>query len=196
MCPAIGYAIFNPSTYLELRHHTTQEMHASCYDILQNLVAKVTSKSMLTMLNQPPTGSHGYLYTDPVAVMMITGLSATTTTTIELLVNYDILIPARYTPKLTKPHLDNQRGQHPTALRHLQPGEYLVPAQLAVRDRPVSEEELAAARPAEPKGRPPNRGNTNKRDKGKGRGKPHDHPECDRKHDREFERLWERDNTR
>ena len=192
MCPAIGYAKFNPSTYLELRHHTTQEMHASCYDILQNLVAKVTSKSMLTMLNQPPTGSHGYLYTDPVAVMMITGLSATTTTTIELLVNYDILIPARYTPKLTKPHLDYPRGQHPTALLHLQPGEYLAPAQLAVRDRPVTEEELAA----EPKGRPPNRGNTNKRDKGKGRGKPHDHPERDRKHDREYERLWERDNTR
>ena len=80
-------------------------MHASCYDILQNLVAKVTGKSMFAMLKQPPTGFYAYLYVDPVGVMIVTGLTFTTTTTIDLLVNYDIRIPATYTAKLTKSRL-------------------------------------------------------------------------------------------
>ena len=48
------------------------------------------------------TGEYEYLYIDPVALMMINGMNVTTTTTIELLVNYDITTPARYTQKFTK----------------------------------------------------------------------------------------------
>ena len=53
-------------------------------------------------------------------------------------------------------------------------------------------EELAAIAPPESKGPPATRGNTSKRDKGRGRGKPHDRPARDRERDR----RWERDNTR
>ncbi|CAE7833030.1 unnamed protein product [Symbiodinium microadriaticum] len=87
------------------RDVTDQEMHASCYAILQSLIAAVTGKTMFAMLREPPTGSHDYLYIDPVAVTMITGIAATTTTTIELLVNYDIVIPAKYTAKLNRENL-------------------------------------------------------------------------------------------
>ena len=38
--------VFNPKAYLEVRGQSVREVHASCYDVLQILVVKVTGKSM------------------------------------------------------------------------------------------------------------------------------------------------------
>ncbi|CAE7932905.1 agtpbp1, partial [Symbiodinium necroappetens] len=107
----IQRAMFNPSAYID---------------------GKVTGKTMFAMLRPPPTESHDYLFIDPVAIMMITGLTTTTTTTIELHISYDIVIPAKYTAKLTRQRLETQRSQHPGALLHIQPGDYLNHGQIGI----------------------------------------------------------------
>ena len=102
---------------------------------------------MFAMLRQPTTEPHDFLYIDPVAVMMLNGLSSTAVTTIELLVNYDIMIPAKFTAKLTYSRLDTRRSRHPIAVNHVPAAEYTDPGQLGVRDRPVTEEERARQNP-------------------------------------------------
>ena len=99
-------------------------------------------------------------YIDPLAVMMINGSASTTGKTIELLVNYHIQTLANYTAKLTNSRWDTRCRRHPAALTHVQAHNYLDPGR--IRDLPVTEEERATVRPAEPKGRPPNRGNARK----------------------------------
>ena len=55
------------------RGQSTREMHMSCYQVLQTVIAKVTGKSMFALLRPPPTGEFEFLYIDPVAVMMTNG---------------------------------------------------------------------------------------------------------------------------
>ena len=130
---------------------------------------------------------------------MIDGKTVTSTTTIAMLFNYDIRIPARFTEKLTKSRAEPRPSRHPQALDHIGPADYLDPNQVGVRDKPLTAEErlerATITRPAEPKGPPPSGGNANRWiDKGEGKGKGH----TQEHRERELARYsrWHRDQTR
>ena len=96
---------------------------------------------MFAMLRPPPQGELEFLYIDQVGVMMIDGKTVTSTTTIAMLFNYDIRIPARFTEKLTKSRAEPRPSRHPQALDHIGPADYLDPNQVGVRDKPLTAEE-------------------------------------------------------
>ena len=109
---------------------------------------------------------------------------------VELLANYDIRIPEWYTQKLTKTPVDYSTSRHPQAVTHIDASEYLDPGQSCVRDQPVTVDDRATVRPAEPKWRPSNRGNANRwNDKGRGKEKASDSAHPERERDRY--RRWE-----
>ena len=124
----------------------------SCFQVLQTLIAKMIGKTICALLKPPPTDQYSFLYIDPVAVMMINGWNITTATTIELLVNNDMQIQARYSQKLTKSHMDTRLSTHPQARSHSSASEHLDPGQVGIRDQPMTEKDRATVRPAEPKG--------------------------------------------
>ena len=74
----------------------------SCLAVLQTLVAKVTGLKMFATWRKPPHGPGDYLYIDPVGVIILNGQEVPSVTTIEMIVDYDIQIPACFTEKLSK----------------------------------------------------------------------------------------------
>ncbi|CAE7346292.1 unnamed protein product [Symbiodinium sp. KB8] len=118
---------------------------------------EVVKKSMFAMLRPPPAELYDFRCIDPVAVMMINGLSFTVVKRprpSSLLVNYDIMIPAMYTAKLTiRAWILDVVG----ILQHLTASE---PQSTWIPDNTVFEIDLCNA----------NRWN----DKGKGKGKDQD----------------------
>ena len=125
---------FNPATYIK-KGQTTQQMHYSCYSVLTELIAKVTGDKMFSVLREPPNRAVDYLHIDPVGVLMMNNVNTTAVTTIEMIVNYSIQLPARFTEKLTKSHATARPARHTQALHHLSVADYLVLGQTSIRDQ-------------------------------------------------------------
>ena len=70
-----------------------------------------------------------YLHIDPVGILMMNDVNTTTVTTIEMIVNYSIQLPARFVENLTKTRATTRSARHTQALHHLSAADYLAPGQ-------------------------------------------------------------------
>ena len=113
----MGYtrSTFNPETYIK-RGQTTKQMHVSCLGVLCEIIPKITGYSQFSLIRPAPTGPTEFL--TPVGVILMQSLRDKSATTIALLIDHDVQVPAKFTDKVTKPKIDAETNPQVHAKRN------------------------------------------------------------------------------
>ena len=142
----MGYtrSTFNPETYIR-RGQTTKQMHFSCLGVLCVIIPKITGYSQFSLIRPTPTGPTEFLYIDPAGVILMQSLNDTSATTIALLIDHNVQVPAKFTDKVTKQKIDAETNPQVhakrNALHHLTHSDFMATGQSSIMDTEVTQEE-------------------------------------------------------